>query len=136
MANEQNLIPMNMRTESERREIARRAGIESGKVRRKQKTLAEIGDMLGKLEIKSEKNKQILRDAGVKDEDLINDTMAMWQLTMKAIKGDPNAMEKLAKIRKQLQVTNVNENHNYDMKPLVDLTKRKKNGDNNSATKD
>lgn len=126
MANEQNLIPMNKRTESERRELARRAGIESGKARRKQKTLAEIGDMLGRLEIKSEKNKQILRDAGVADEDLINDTMGMWQLTMKAAKGDPNAMEKLAKIRKQL--LNVNENHNYEMKPLVDLTKRKKNG--------
>lgn len=126
MANEQNLIPMNKRTESERRELARRAGIESGKARRKQKTLAEIGDMLGRLEIKSEKNKQILRDAGVADEDLVNDTMGMWQLTMKAAKGDPNAMEKLAKIRKQL--LNVNENHNYEMKPLVDLTKRKKNG--------
>lgn len=128
MANEQNLVPMNQRTKSEQREIARKAGIESGKARRRQKTLAEIGDMLGRLEIKSEKNKQILRDAGVADEDLVNDTMGMWQLTMKAAKGDPNAMEKLAKIRKQLQTVNVNENHNYEMKPLVDLTKRKKNG--------
>lgn len=129
MANEQNLKPFTSeQSHEEAVKNGRKGGIESGKAKRKQKTLAEIGDMLGRLEIKSEKNKQILRDAGVADEDLVNDTMAMWQLTMKAAKGDPNAMEKLAKIRKQLQTVNVNENHNYEMKPLVDLTKRKKNG--------
>ncbi|MBR3139070.1 hypothetical protein IKG38_03640 [Candidatus Saccharibacteria bacterium] len=130
MANEQNLKPFTSeQSHEEAVKNGRKGGIESGKAKRRQKTLAEIGDMLGSLEIKSEKNKQILRDAGVADEDLINDTMGMWQLTMKAAKGDPNAMEKLAKIRKQLQTVNVNENHNYEMKPLVDLTKRKKNGD-------
>lgn len=42
MANEQNLIPFDKRTESERREIARKAGKASGKSRRAKKTTAQL----------------------------------------------------------------------------------------------
>jgi len=41
MANEDNLIPFNERTESEHREIARSGGIASGESRRERKTLRE-----------------------------------------------------------------------------------------------
>ena len=41
MANEQNLIPMNERTESEQRAIATAGGKASGEARRKRKTLKE-----------------------------------------------------------------------------------------------
>jgi hypothetical protein len=41
MANEQNLIPMNERTESEQRAIATAGGKESGESRRKRKSLKE-----------------------------------------------------------------------------------------------
>lgn len=49
MANEENLIPMNERTKNEVRELARKGGIESGKVRKQnadiKKRLKEIASM-------------------------------------------------------------------------------------------
>lgn len=41
MANEQNLIPQNMRTKSEQREIARQGGIASGKARAEKKLIKD-----------------------------------------------------------------------------------------------
>jgi hypothetical protein len=41
MANEQNLKPLNTRTKSEQREIAKKGGLARGKQRREQKTLKE-----------------------------------------------------------------------------------------------
>ena len=41
MANEQNLRPQNTRTKKEQRELARKAGIASGKARKARKTLKE-----------------------------------------------------------------------------------------------
>ena len=128
MANEQNLKPFDQLPESRQREIRSMGGKACAEARKRRKTLAEIGDMIGNLKIKSEKNKQILRDAGITDEDLINDTMMMFQLTGKAAKGNERAIETLAKIRKQLTNVNLNENHNVEYKPLIDLTERKKNG--------
>ena len=46
MANEQNLIPNEKRTPSERRANARKAGIASGQARRQNKTMKEIALML------------------------------------------------------------------------------------------
>lgn len=46
MANEQNLIPNEQRTPSERRENARKAGIASGEARRRRKAFSEAFDML------------------------------------------------------------------------------------------
>lgn len=46
MANEQNLIPNEQRTPSERRENARKAGIASGEARRKKKLMREAFDEL------------------------------------------------------------------------------------------
>lgn len=42
MANDDNLIPANKRSESERREIAKKGGIASGKSRRRKKELKTI----------------------------------------------------------------------------------------------
>lgn len=119
----QNLRPV--RSEAEARELGKKGGIASGKARRARKTLREIGDMLGGLDIKSEKNKQILRDAGVCDEDMIEDVAMMFQLKTKASKGDTKAIELLAKIRGQLAVEVKAEVQEF--KPLIDLTERKKN---------
>ena len=41
MANEKNLIPQNQRTKNEQREIARKGGLKSGKVRAERKLLKE-----------------------------------------------------------------------------------------------
>ena len=84
-------------------EEARRGGKKSVEVRRQKKTLAQIGDMIGNLDIKSEKNRAILKDAGINDEDMINDVGMLFRLNLKAQQGDPKAIELLAKLRGQLK---------------------------------
>lgn len=111
MANERkqysdkNIVEHNFKnlTAEEQRKIASQGGKKSGEVRRQRKTLREIGDMLGGLDIKSEERKQTLRDAGVCDEDMIEDVAMMFQLRTKASKGDVRAIELLAKLRGQLK---------------------------------
>lgn len=123
MANEQNLRPGEYKLSVEE---AKKGGINSGKARRKRKTLAQIGDMIGSLDIKSEKNRAILRDAGITDEDMINDVGMMFRLNLKAQQGDTRAIELLSKLRGQFKEQIAAEV--AEVKPLVDLTKRKKNG--------
>ena len=127
MANEQNLIPFNELTQSEQRKIATQGGVASGKARRKRKTLAQIGDMIGGLDIKSEKNRAIMRNAGITDEDMINDVGMMFRLNLKAQQGDAKSIELLSKLRGQFKEQISAEV--ADVTPLVDLTKRQKNGE-------
>lgn len=127
MANEQNLRPSEYKLSLEE---AKKGGINSGIARRQRKTLAQIGDMIGNLDIKSEKNRAILRDAGIDDEDMINDVGMLFRLNLKAQQGDTRAIELLAKLRGQFKEQIQAEV--AEVKPLVDLTKRKKNGESNS----
>lgn len=46
VANEQNLIPWNKRTESEQREYAKQGGKKSGEVRRQKKAMKDTMQML------------------------------------------------------------------------------------------
>lgn len=123
MANEQNLRPCEYKLSKEE---AKKGGINSGKARRRKKSLKELGDMIGSLSVKSEKNKAIMREAGIEDEDMIRDTAMLFMLEAKAEKGDTNAIALIAKIRGQLKEQVQAEV--AEVKPLVDLTKRPKNG--------
>lgn len=125
MAGIENLKPV--RSEAEAREKGRKGGIASGAARRRKKTLKELGDMIGSLSVKSEKNKAIMREAGIEDEDMIRDTAMLFMLEAKAEKGDTNAIALIAKIRGQLKEQVQAEV--AEVKPLVDLTKRPKNGE-------
>lgn len=118
------------RTATEQQKIARQGGKASGAARRRKKTLKELGDMIGSLSVKSEKNKAIMREAGIEDEDMIRDTAMLFMLEAKAEKGDTNAIALIAKIRGQLKEQVQAEV--AEVKPLVDLTKRKKNGESDS----
>lgn len=131
MANEQNLRPCEYKLSKEE---AKKGGINSGKARRRKKSLKELGDMIGSLKVKSEKNKAIMREAGIEDEDMIRDTAMLFMLEAKAEKGDTNAIALIAKIRGQLKEQVQAEV--AEVKPLVDLTKRPKNGNNNGAQED
>lgn len=130
MANPENLIPGDKRSQSEARENGKKGGIASGAARRRKKSLKELGDMIGSLSVKSEKNKAIMRAAGIEDEDMIRDTAMLFMLEAKAEKGDTNAIALIAKIRGQLKEQVQAEV--AEVKPLVDLTKRKKNGEADS----
>lgn len=115
------------RTATEQQKIARQGGKASGAARRRKKSLKELGDMIGSLSVKSEKNKAIMREAGIEDEDMIRDTAMLFMLEAKAEKGDTNAIALIAKIRGQLKEQVQAEV--AEVKPLVDLTKRPKNGE-------
>lgn len=129
MANPENIekFKFENRTPTEQREIARQGGIASGAARRRKKSLKELGDMIGSLSVKSEKNKAIMRAAGIEDEDMIRDTAMLFMLEAKAEKGDTNAIALIAKIRGQLKEQVQAEV--AEVKPLVDLTRRPKNGE-------
>lgn len=124
MAGIENLKPV--RSKAEAREKGKKGGIASGVARRRKKSLKELGDMIGSLSVKSEKNKAIMREAGIEDEDMIRDTAMLFMLEAKAEKGDTNAIALIAKIRGQLKEQVQAEV--AEVKPLVDLTKRAKNG--------
>lgn len=114
-------------------EEQRKGAQKSHETHRRNKTWAEILERMGNLPVKSEKNKAIMRDAGLTDDEMISDFQKLFRLNMKADAGDPKAIEMIAKIRGELRNININENHNIEYQPLVDLTKRKKNGEDNSA---
>ena len=63
MANEQNLIPFNERSESERREINRRGGIRSGEVRREKANLKRQLQVFLESEATKDKNGEPLTGA-------------------------------------------------------------------------
>lgn len=126
MANEQNLN--HTLTVSEQRA----GGIASGKARREKKTLKQIGDMIGSLGIKAPETKDRLKEAGIKDEDMIQDVGMLFQLNINAQKGDAKSIELLAKLRGQLKEQISAEVIEY--KPIIDLTKiRSKNGDSSEG---
>lgn len=124
MANPENLIPQAHKLTVEEQS---KGGKASGEARRQRKTLKEIGDMIGGLAVSSEKNRKIMRDAGISDEDMIRDVEAMFMLSLKAKNGDTKSIELMAKLRGQLKEQQQIEV--AEMKPLVDLTQRPKNGE-------
>ena len=131
MANEQNLKPF---TSDQSREEAvkngRKGGVASGVAKRKYNTWNDILEMLGAKKAKSKKIKELMKELGIPDNEQTSDVAKMFNLDLRSQSGDPKALETEAKIRGQFAPTkNVNENHNIEYKPLVDLTKRKKNGE-------
>lgn len=127
MANEQNIIEHNFKnlTAEQQREIASMGGKASAEAKKQKKTLAQIGDMIGGLKITAEKNREIMRQAGITDEDMINDVGMMFRLNLEAQKGNVRAIELLSKLRGQFKEQISAEV--AEVKPLVDLTGHKKN---------
>ena len=119
MANEQNLIPTTALTESELRAMASRAGKASGVARRKKRTLREIAETIGKMELKNERLLALMHEAGFQDP-ITNDDAAQFGLLLRAQKGDPAANKLVAELRGEystkVQVEPV------QPKPLIDLT--------------
>lgn len=105
-------------------------GRKSVEVRRQKKTWKQILDMLGEKQVRSQNNRKLLSAAQIPEEDQISDVAKLFILDSKSQAGDMKALELEAKIRGQFApVKNLNENHNIDVTPLVDLTKRAKNGE-------
>lgn len=93
MANEKNLIPFNQRTESERREISKKAGKASGEARRRKRDAKAAAKFLLNLQT-TEGAKESMRKIGVPDDDAENATNMEYMIfgvMYKAMKGDERA---------------------------------------------
>lgn len=98
MANEENLIPFNERTESEQRQIAQKGGIASGVARRRKRSMREAADYyLALPETDRRSVNALLRDA-VDPEDIDNQMTVIKGITARAKKGDPQAANVLLKM--------------------------------------
>ena len=119
MAGVENLVPMNKRTKAKQKQIATAGGKASGVARRKKRTLREIAEMIGNMEVKNPKTKAILEAAGFEGTPT-NDDAAFFGIMLKAQNGDAACMKLLAEMRGQYS-TRV-EVEPVQPKPLIDLT--------------
>ena len=91
MANEQNLIPMDQRSQSEARELGREGGRASGVSRRRKRSLREAADLYLSLPVSNTREWNKISIDGVDPEDIDNQMAMIVGLTKKAIKGDAKA---------------------------------------------
>ncbi|MCI9015745.1 MAG: PBSX family phage terminase large subunit [Clostridia bacterium] len=88
MANEQNLIPFNKRTESEQRKYASQGGKKSGEVRRQKKAMKDTMKMLLNLNLPESEGKEKLKEMGIEENDLNVQTAILTNQIQRALKGD------------------------------------------------
>lgn len=98
MANEQNLIPWNKRTENEQREYAKKGGQKSGEVRRQRKAMKEQMEMLLSLPFKQEKQLKFMKSLGIEEEEIDNQMALMVAMYAKALKGDVQAFNSVREV--------------------------------------
>lgn len=91
MANDQNLIPFNERTESEQREIATAGGIASGAARRRKRALKDAADLFLSLPVTDRRVWNKLARKGVDPEDIDNQMAMICGLHAQASLGDARA---------------------------------------------
>lgn len=91
MANEQNLIPMDQRSEEEARELGRKGGMASGAARRRKRSLKEAADIFLSLPVSDKRSWNRIARTGVDPEDIDNQMAMIIGLTMAATAGDAKA---------------------------------------------
>ena len=120
MANEQNLVPANKRTESELRAMTQKGGIASGEARRKKKTLRELAEMLGQLKVTDEKVVAKMKEAGLEPDSFTHDMAIMVKQYELAEKDDMKSTSAAQFIRdtKGESPKNTEFNINADVKSI------------------
>lgn len=97
MANEENLIPFQDRTEKERRELAKKAGKASVEARRKKRTLREMVRVFGELQVEG-KAAHAMEELGIEREMQNRFMQGVVSLFNKANKGDVSAFNAIRDI--------------------------------------
>ena len=115
MANEQNLIPFNKRTESEQREYARQGGKKSGEVRRQRKAMREQMELLLSLPVKDAKNKAFMEQLGIDEDNMDNQMLLIMSVFSKAMKGDLEAFREIKGV-----INDMGSNNTSDRIMIVD----------------
>lgn len=95
MANEENLIPFNKRTESEQREITSKGGKKSGESRRNKKLLKDYMDAVLELPVTSNKQFNNLSKMGIPVENIDNKMLLVVSLFKRATIGDVSAFKEI-----------------------------------------
>ena len=98
MANEENLIKNSERTPSERREIAKKAGIASGKARRKKAEFKKALEIVLSSQVQNQQLAEMLETMGY---DNTNEMAIALMTVQKAMKGDLRAVELIARTGNQ-----------------------------------
>ena len=88
MANEQNLIPFDERTESEQREIAQMGGVASGAARRRKKSLKEAADLYLSLPVRDKRRLNAMLRDGIDPEEADNQMAVVVSMAKMAMAGD------------------------------------------------
>lgn len=96
MANENNLIPQNKRTKSEQREIAKKGGKASGKIRQEQKAYREIAKAVLSAKVEDDELLALAAQFGVEKPDV--KTMTLLGMVRAAAKGSHNAFDRLVEL--------------------------------------
>ena len=89
--NQQNLIPMDQRTESEARELGKLGGKASGAARRRRRALKEAADLYLSLPVADRRRWNALARRGIDPEDIDNQMAMIAGLTDAAADGDARA---------------------------------------------
>ena len=87
-----NLIPMNERTKEEQREIARKGGRESGKVRRRKRTMKDAAQLILQLPVGAEQA-ALLQKYGIAESDCTNLMLLIVKTVQMAADGNLKAVE-------------------------------------------
>lgn len=95
MANEQNLIKNSERTPSERRENAKKAGVASGKARRKKADLKKALNTILSADVANDQLGAILESMGFEK---TNESAIALITLQKALKGNMRAVELIARL--------------------------------------
>ena len=95
MANDSNLVSLATRSQQERTEIARKGQEASTKAKKEKKLIKDSIELLLGLPIKSNKTKEQLRELGIDESEMNNQTAMVIAIYQKAIKGDVNAFNTL-----------------------------------------
>lgn len=98
MANEQNLIPGNKRSQSEARENGRKGGQKSGEVRRQRKAMKEQMEMLLSLPFKQTKQLKFMEELGIDGDEIDNQMALIVAMYGKALKGDVQAFNTIREV--------------------------------------
>lgn len=102
MANEQNLMPIELvnarRTREERKESASKAGKASGQARRQRKAMKEQMNLLLSLPAKYEQEQEFMDFLGIDEDNWDNQMALIIALYKKAMKGDVFAFQEIRKI--------------------------------------
>lgn len=86
-----NLIPMNERTKEEQREIARKGGRESGKVRRRKRTMKDAAQLILQLPVGAEQA-ALLQKYGIAESDCTNLMLLIVKTVQMAADGNLKAV--------------------------------------------